>query len=246
MAFSEGAPFIELQRVESTNNYATGLVHAGMAQHGTAVFAHHQSAGKGQKGKTWESEAGKNVAMSLVLQPPSLSLSQSFQLSMAMAIGIRNFFVHYAGEETKIKWPNDLYWRDRKAAGILIENVVLGSKWNAAVVGIGINVNQTVFEGLEGRAVSLKQITGKDHEPVAMAKELLAHLSKAYAVLLKLPSETIEEYRKHLYGLNQDVRLKQGSRVFTATVKDVTPLGELVVEHATEERFAVGEVEWVI
>jgi len=243
--FLIGNPFIELQQVESTNNYATGMVHEGMAQHGMVVFAHYQSKGKGQHNKTWLGEAGKNIAMSIVLQPPALALSQSFLISMATALGVQRFFSNYAGSETKVKWPNDLYWRDRKAGGILIENIVLGSEWKAAVIGIGINVNQTGFEGVDQKAVSLKQITGKEHNPVELAKELCKHLSEAYTVLQMLPQQIMEDYRNHLYKLNETVRLKKGSRVFDATVKNVTSLGELIVQHATEERFMVGEVEWV-
>jgi BirA family transcriptional regulator, biotin operon repressor / biotin---[acetyl-CoA-carboxylase] ligase len=125
--FLIGNPFIELQQVESTNNYATGMVHEGMAQHGMVVFANHQTKGKGQHNRTWLSEEGKNIAMSVILQPPGLALSQSFLISMATALGVQRFFAKYAGSETKVKWPNDLYWRDRKAGGILIENIVLGS-----------------------------------------------------------------------------------------------------------------------
>ncbi|RYZ30418.1 MAG: biotin--[acetyl-CoA-carboxylase] ligase, partial [Chitinophagaceae bacterium] len=146
--FLIGDPFIELQQVESTNNYATGMVHEGMAQHGMVVFSHYQSKGKGQHNKTWLGEVGKNIAMSVVLQPPALALSQSFLISMATALGVQRFFSKYAGSETKVKWPNDLYWRDRKAGGILIENIVLGSEWKAAVIGIGVNINQTSFEGV--------------------------------------------------------------------------------------------------
>ena len=153
--FLIGNPFIELQQVESTNNYATGAVHAGMAQHGTIVFAHHQTKGKGQHNRAWLADEGKNIAMSVILQPPGLALSQSFLISMATALGVQRFFSHYAGSETKVKWPNDLYWRDRKAGGILIENIVQGSEWKASIVGIGININQTAFENLENKAVSL-------------------------------------------------------------------------------------------
>ena len=243
--YSIGTPFIELQQVESTNNYATGLVHEGMAQNGTAVFAHHQTKGKGQRHKEWQSEAGKNIALSVIVHPQVLVLSQSFQLSMATAVGVYNFFSQYAGSETKVKWPNDLYWRDRKAGGILIENIVQGSEWKAAVVGIGININQTQFDDLGTKAVSLRQITGKEYDPVELAKELCTHLDKAYTLLRKLRTEVYAQYRSHLYKLNESVRLKHGSRVFDAVVTDVSTLGELIVEHATEERFRVGDVEWV-
>lgn len=244
-SFSIGNPFIELQQVESTNNYATGLVHAGMAQGGTAVFAHHQTKGKGQRNRDWQSEPGKNIALSVILQPVGLALSQSFLLSMATAIGVHRFFAAYAGSETKVKWPNDLYWRDRKAGGILIDTIVQGSEWRAAIVGIGININQTEFGSLKSKPVSLKQITGKEFAPHLLAKELCRHLENAYSLLHKLPLQVIEIYRQQLYKLNENVRLKQGSRVFDATITDVSSLGELIVQHATEERFNVGELEWV-
>lgn len=244
--FTPGTPFIELQQVESTNNYATGLVHAGMAQPGAAVFAHHQTKGKGQRNRQWQDEGGKNIALSLILQPPGLALSQTFLLSAATAVGVHHFFSHYAGSETSVKWPNDLYWRDRKAGGILIENIVQGSDWKAAIVGIGININQTEFDDLGKKAVSLKQITGQEHKPVLLAIELCGYLSDAYTLLHRLPSDVMERYQKHLYKLNETVRLKQGSRVFDAVVKGVTALGELIVEHGTEERFDVGEVEWIM
>ena len=245
-SFLIGHPFIVLQQVESTNNYATGLVHAGMAEQGTAVFAHYQTKGKGQRHKQWQGEPGKNIALSVILHPAGLSLSQGFLLSMAVAVGTYRFFNNYAGTDSRIKWPNDIYWRDRKAGGILIENIVQGSEWKAAIIGIGININQTSFESLDTMAVSLKQITGKEYDPVLLAKELCAHLTDTLDIVYKLPSHIIEEYRNHLYKLNETVRLKKGSRVFDATIKDVTPLGELIVQHATEERFNVGDVEWVI
>lgn len=222
------------------------MVHAGMAQHGTAVFAHHQTAGKGQRAREWKSAAGMNIAMSVILQPPGLALSQSFLLSMATAAGVHRFFSLYAGEATKVKWPNDIYWQDRKTAGVLIENIVQGNQWKAAIVGIGININQTVFDGLDKKAVSLKQITGKEHDPVLMAKELYGYLIDAYQALQKQPSIICDQYKSLLYKLNQTVRLKQGSRVFEAVVKGVSTTGELIVQHAVEESFAVGEVAWVI
>jgi BirA family biotin operon repressor/biotin-[acetyl-CoA-carboxylase] ligase len=116
-------------------------VHAGMAKHGMAYMALTQTAGKGQRGKTWDSAPGQNIAMSLVLEPKSIQLSQQFCLNMAIASCCRSFFDQYAGGNTLIKWPNDIYWNDRKAGGILIESVIAASasdNWKWAVVGIGI------------------------------------------------------------------------------------------------------------
>lgn len=241
-----GIPFIELQQVESTNNYATGAIHAGMAQHGTAVFAHHQTKGKGQRNKQWHGDANKNIALSIIIKPNALSLSQSFLLSMTAAVAVQRFLKTYAGEEVKIKWPNDVYWQDRKAAGILIENVVQGTDWKWCVIGIGMNVNQTTFDEVAVRAVSLKQITGKDFNPLQLAKELCRYLEDALAELKTFEAILVAYYKSNLYRLGETVLFKKENRVFRATVVDVTATGQLVVKHAIEERLDVGEIEWVV
>ena len=142
--------FIELQSVDSTNNYAMARVAEGVAQHGSAYFAHEQTAGKAQRGKIWISEKGANIMMSMVIKPLFLQPSEQFKLSACVAVALHDFLKRYAGEQTKIKWPNDIYWRDRKAAGILIENVISTGKlaignWQWAIVGIGVNLNQVDF-----------------------------------------------------------------------------------------------------
>ena len=161
-----------LDTVDSTNNYAMAKVHAGMARHGMVWFTREQTAGKGQRGKSWKSDKGKNIAMSLVLEPGRLQINDQFHLSAAVAISCFEFFAAFAGEETKIKWPNDLFWRDRKAGGILIENVLQGKIWKWAVVGIGLNINQTKFDKSILNPVSLKQITGKTFDIIELGKSL--------------------------------------------------------------------------
>lgn len=240
-----GNPFIELQQVDSTNNYATALAHAGMAQPGTAVLAHHQTKGKGQRFKAWETAAGQNITLSIILQPQGLVLSEAFWLSMAVAVGVQRFFSRYVPEEVTIKWPNDLYWRDRKTGGILIENILTGATWKYAIVGIGININQTDFGELGLRATSLKQITGKTHDIVALAKELCLSVETAINQLQTNKQSIQEEYHSVLYKRFQKVRLRKDARVFETTVQGVSTEGELITRQAIEERFAVGEVEWV-
>ncbi len=113
-----------LESVDSTNNYAMAAVRAGLAKHGDAFFAMDQVKGKGQRGKGWMTEPGANIIMSVVLHPSTVQLQQQFRLSMAVALAVHDFFGRYGGDETKIKWPNDIYWRDRKAGGVLIESLV--------------------------------------------------------------------------------------------------------------------------
>src|SRR5690349_7360368 len=114
---------------------------------------------------------------------------------MMTAVGVCDLFRNYVDEGINIKWPNDIYWRDRKAAGILIENLWQGSEWKSAVAGIGINVNQTDFGALSSRAVSLSEISGKKFEPMVLAKHLCTILEKKYRSLKQSAEEIVQDYR---------------------------------------------------
>lgn len=253
-----GSPFIELQSVDSTNNYAFKQIHAGLAQHGMAVFAHEQLAGKGQRGKVWIVEKDAGIILSVLIKPSSLLPVKQFWLSACVAVAMHDFYKTFAGTETKIKWPNDLYWQDRKAGGVLIESIVGSSElgsineqstmgiWKWAVIGIGININQTSFPAVLKNPVSLKQITGKDFDIVDMAKELCKQLNNYFEQLLTNGFENIyTQYLAHLYKRNETVKLKKGSRIFEATIKGVSSTGKLIVQHTMEEEFDFGEVEWI-
>jgi BirA family biotin operon repressor/biotin-[acetyl-CoA-carboxylase] ligase len=247
-----GVPLVELQSIDSTNNYARLQIHAGLTRHGTVYFAHEQSAGKGQRGKSWTSDKGMNIIMSTVVDPALIILSRQFQLSVCVAVSVVQFFQEYAGDETKIKWPNDLYWQDRKAGGILIENIVKinetgNPKWIWSIAGIGININQTQFESALRNPVSLKQIRGKTLDVLLLAKQLLEILNTNFQKLITGQFEKLYQYYiDHLYKKDQKVFLKKDNRVFEATIKSVTQTGKLVIEHAFQEEFSFGEIEWVM
>jgi BirA family biotin operon repressor/biotin-[acetyl-CoA-carboxylase] ligase len=236
-----------LDTVDSTNNYAMGQLHAGLATHGMAWHAREQTAGKGQRGKSWQTGQDQNIAMSLIIEPVRLKTEQQFYLSMVVALAAQGFFAKYAGNEVKIKWPNDLYWRDRKAGGILIENIFHGREWKWAVVGIGINVNQDFFDQSLKNPVSLAQISGRTFNTEALARELHQKLMEKIAELYSRPIEALlAEYNALLYKMNELVRLKKGTAVFETTIKNVTSLGILHTKDAIERQFNFGEVEWVL
>ena len=261
-----GKPFIELQSVDSTNKYAMQLIQQGQLPggqpgdlHGTAVFGHEQTAGKGQRSKTWTSEKTANIILSIIINPYPVSLADQFNLAVCAGVSMWEFFSKYAGDETRIKWPNDLYWRDRKAGGVLIESIVGSSEpgvrkqesetgnWKWAVAGFGININQTNFPVGIPNPVSLKQITGKNFDPVELAKELCTVFEKKFQMLRKGNTDALfEEYLFHLYKKNETVKLKHGNRVFETTITGVSKTGQLITRHSIEERFDFGEVEWVI
>ncbi|MEP7111323.1 MAG: biotin--[acetyl-CoA-carboxylase] ligase [Ferruginibacter sp.] len=237
---------IILRQVDSTNNYAMAMVHAGMAKHGNAWFSSHQTEGKGRRGKVWLTGEGQNIALSVILNPKQLDIIQPFRLSTAVALASYDFFSNYAGDETTIKWPNDIYWRDRKAGGVLIENKFTGKDWNWAVAGIGVNINQTKFDEILVNPVSLMQITGKNFDTAELAKELhLLILKRTNELITKSFEMILAEYNRHLYKMQQTVWLKKDNTVFETIIRGVSPQGQLLTVDVNEKHFEFGEVEWL-
>jgi BirA family biotin operon repressor/biotin-[acetyl-CoA-carboxylase] ligase len=247
-----GLPFTELTEVDSTNIYAMNQVKTNMAGHGAAFLAQKQWAGKGQMGKVWEAESGQNILLSVVLDPKKLVFNGSELepsiVSMLIAVGCFNFFITYAGDETRIKWPNDIYWRDRKAAGILIENSFRGPIWQWSVAGMGVNINQTEFgTGLQ-KAVSLKQMTGKTFQVPALAKELCSHIEAALQMLVdKGPGTLLELYNNALYKKGEQVQLDIEGKKITATICRVLSNGHLEIEteNGSKQSHALGAIQWL-
>jgi BirA family biotin operon repressor/biotin-[acetyl-CoA-carboxylase] ligase len=223
-----------------------------MAQAGTCYFAHEQTSGKGQRGKSWATERGMNIILSIVLKPDFLQPFQQFQLSACVAVATRQFFSKYDDDLLKIKWPNDIYWRDQKLGGILIENIMRsqgpgGGSWDWAVVGIGLNINQTNFAADLKNPVSLKQITGKSFDQIELAKKLCLSIDQFYKKLMNREANTIlKMYNQFLYKKDETVKLKKGNRIFSGIIKNVTQTGQLIVQHSVEDQFDFGEIEWLI
>ncbi|MBS1916281.1 MAG: biotin--[acetyl-CoA-carboxylase] ligase [Bacteroidetes bacterium] len=243
--YSIGNPFIELQSVDSTNNYAMAQVHEGLALPGTAYFAHEQFAGKGQRGKVWLTKPGENIMMSVVLPIQTLSVNEQFVLSACIALSCFDLLNSYLAGEIFIKWPNDLYVNDRKTGGILIENIISGENWKCAIVGIGININQTIFDERLPNPTSLQQETGQLFDAVTLAKELCACIEKRFFQLNKKSTEKIiDEYNKVLYKKGKPVRLKKDNIVFETVIEKVNSKGELITKDVIERSFGFGEVEF--
>ena len=246
---------IILDEVDSTNNYAMARVHEGLTKHGDTYFTHAQTNGKGQRGKSWQTGKGQNIALSIVLEPEGLQVAQQFRLSVAVSLACFDFFSKYAGDETKIKWPNDIYWRDRKAGGILIENVIgkndnskaTKGKWKYAIAGIGININQTDFDKALANPVSLKQITGKEFSTEKLARELQQFvLDKMNELSIISFDKVLKQYNSCLYKHNQPVKLRKGNIVFETTIKGVTENGKLYTQDVIDNYFDFGEVDWLL
>jgi BirA family biotin operon repressor/biotin-[acetyl-CoA-carboxylase] ligase len=248
-----GEPLIELSEIDSTNMYAMEQIHAQKALSGSVYQTDFQTNGKGQHGRIWESHRGENLLCTYVLELNALKQgknwvpSEQLGLSAAVALGTQAFFMEFAGEETKIKKPNDIYWRDRKAGGILIENMVKSDRWGKAIIGMGININQTTFDTIEGKPVSLKQITGKSFDPISLAKELCQHLEHRFLVLENKPfDQLLSAYNDQLYKKDELVPFKRNNIQFQAKVNGVDKDGHLLIMHGVEERIRFGEITWLL
>lgn len=236
-----------LDSVDSTNNYAMGKLHEGLATHGMAWFAREQTAGKGQRGKQWESEPGDNILLSIICKPAKAFISNPFFLSALVANTCADFLQKITGEDFYIKWPNDLFWRDRKTGGILIENKYQGENWNWAVIGIGINVNQTMFAADLKKPVSIKEVSGKDQfDPQRLASELHEYILENINNIsdTHFPA-VLEKYNTLLYKRSKQVKLRKDNAVFTTTITGVNAYGQLVTADAGERVFDHGTVEWI-
>ena len=183
------------------------------------IYAGYQTAGRGQTGNGWESEADKNLLCSILL-PPNKNL---YFLNIAVGVAI----IRLMGEEFTIKWPNDIYWQDKKLAGILVENAIVGSEVKFSIAGIGLNVNQTEFKSDAPNPVSLKQITGKEYNIDRLMNLLLEEVQK----VLNEPEETIwSEYKAHLYRRECFWPFEDKNGRFEAAIQDVLPTGEIVLK----------------
>jgi BirA family biotin operon repressor/biotin-[acetyl-CoA-carboxylase] ligase len=210
-----GAPLIELSTIDSTNIYAMAQIKAGLAKSGSCYTADFQTNGKGQHGRVWESSKGQNLLCSYILELNTLDALKNWTpadqigFSAAIALGARAFFAAFAGSETKIKKPNDIYFSDRKAGGILIENLVRGQEWTWAVIGIGMNINQTEFSpealnSVSSNPISLQEITNQSWDIKKMQQHLSEALNDAIHDWLQFGEEaTLKTLEQHIIELDQ-------------------------------------------
>ena len=221
---------INLQEVDSTNNYANRLIATDSAVEGAVVLAHYQINGKGLAENYWHSEAGKNILASFILFPSFLPAEKQFYLSKITSLALLNYLQNEIGKAS-IKWPNDLYVHDKKIAGILIENSVKGNNLSSAVLGMGININQIHFPDELPNPVSIKQITGLTYNITEQLQKLTKHLFNWYEKLKSYQLKEIDEaYFNNLYGLNNWCWYKKNDHAFKARISGINDFGHLVLE----------------
>ncbi len=213
------------------------------------LTADRQTAGRGQRGTTWEAEAGKNLLLSFRLHPHNFPANGQFVLSQAVALAACKALAKYAKADVSIKWPNDIYYKDKKLAGMLVEHDICGQSVATTVVGIGFNVNQETFLGDAPNPVSLRRILGKEVDRAALLRNFLKEFSLLAAPSFYCFQRVVSpEYAKRLYRRAGYYPYRDAEGEFMAELCGVEPDGRLVLRdtEGRERRYAFKEVEFVI
>ena len=239
---------IRLQKTDSTNNYLHALARPEQLGEGSVVWAEFQTAGRGQIGNSWESAEGEKLTFSVVLYPTFLLANRQFLISQITALSVKQTLDRYVDDIT-VKWPNDIYWRDRKICGMLIENDLAGQFIYSSILGIGININQKEFKSNAPNPVSLYQIIGKRTDREKFLQEFLERLYANYLLLLQEKEVLIQEaYRQSLYRREGFYLYEDANGRFEAAIEEIEPSGylHLRLRDNTIRRYEFKEVRFVI
>lgn len=231
-----GQRFIELPSVGSTNKFAADLLAAGAAVHGTVILAHEQTEGRGQRGRSWTSAPGLDIATSVVLLFDGWPVAHQFALSKVAALAVHDVVADAlrsrgSADGVRIKWPNDILVDSRKVAGILIQNEVLGGAVKSAVVGIGINVNCDALDPAL-KATSLRMATGRHHDRMALLEQLCQRLEHWLDAMLRGDEALDHRYRDLLWARDGQAQFELDGAPMQGRPLDVDSTGRLLVRTA--------------
>lgn len=242
-----GEMVIELDCIDSTNNYAMQLINAKMAEHGLVIRADFQTAGKGQHGNVWMAEECKNLLCSVIINTENYQIENQFLFNCITCVAlIEVLMIQYNLPNLTIKWPNDIYVHNKKLAGILIENSLRGSQWNFSVLGIGLNINQTHFPYLHN-ATSLKLLTNEDHKIMKVMKQLLKSINSKLKLFEKDKSGILDLYNKYLYKYGQKINYIYQNEMHQGTLKGVNIMGEIIIVSDNKiKHYRHKEIEWIL
>ena len=205
------------------------------------VVADYQTAGRGCGTNTWESERGKNLTFSMLIHPKDIPARQQFHISMAASLAVCEALGQHIGD-LSIKWPNDIYWRNGKIGGMLIENLLQGDVIRDSIIGIGLNVNQQAFRSGAPNPVSMWQITGQETDCQQLLDDILRCMDHY------LYHDVRPQYLQMLYRRKGFHPYADGDGAFMAEIVEVEDDGHLVLrdDSGQRRRYAFKEVQFVI
>ncbi len=233
---------IHIDETDSTNSWLRNQQASAVGcQENVVVWTDYQTAGRGCGTNTWESERGKNLLFSFLLHPKDIPAARQFHISMAVSLALSDTLEQHIGD-VSIKWPNDIYWRNAKIAGILIENRLQGQLIRDSIIGIGLNVNQRQFLSDAPNPISLWQIHGQETDREQLLQEMLHNLEK------HLGRDIKAQYVSKMYRRKGFHPYTDRDGVFMASFLDVEDDGHLLLRDETGKvrRYAFKEVQFVI
>lgn len=226
-----GQSLVYLPQCHSTNQIAQDYPSEHPNLNGLTVITGHQTAGRGQRGATWETQAGQNITLSLILLPDFLPIVEQFYLTIITSLAVRELMAPYLDPSLKIKWPNDLVYQNQKLCGILIENSIRDSTIERSIIGIGLNVNQELFT--YPRATSLRNLTGQKYVLENLIQTLLEKVEEKYLLLqAKAYQELKSDYIQHLlyFEEKKPYRIVETGKIIEGILIDVNHQGQLILE----------------
>tara|TARA_B110000902_G_C14293315_1_gene582021 strand:+ start:3545 stop:4291 length:747 start_codon:yes stop_codon:yes gene_type:complete len=241
-----GKKYYSFQELPSTNTWLMESLVARKLPEGTLVLADHQTEGKGQFGAIWSSEPSSSLTFSILLKPIFLPISNTYDISICIALAIHDC-LNELRPGFKIKWPNDIYFENKKVAGILIENQIHKSSCEHSVVGIGLNVNQTEFFKLP-KATSLKQIIGVNFPVQNLLDRLCETIEARYLQLrANMYPSLLKSYLEHMYWFNEIHTFQTDDLQFNASIIGVLRNGRLLLKFSdgSKRDFEIKELQFI-
>ncbi len=242
-----GKKYYSFQELPSTNTWLMESLVAHKLPEGTLVLADHQTKGKGQFGAIWSSEPSSSLTFSILLKPIFLPISNTYDISICIALAIHDC-LNELRPGFKIKWPNDIYFENKKVAGILIENQIHKSSCEHSVVGIGLNVNQTEFFKLP-KATSLKQIIGVNFPVQNLLDRLCETIEARYLQLrANMYPSLLKSYLEHMYWFNEIHTFQTDALQFNASIIGVLRNGRLLLKFSdgSTRDFEIKELQFIV
>lgn len=243
--------FIHIPQVDSTNRYAHQLITSGSAGEGDVITTHNQTSGVGQVDNFWESEPGKNLTMSIIVEPRHLEASNQFVITQQVSLAIWQTIKSYLkGHNVYIKWPNDIYVNSLKLGGVLIQNFILGSSISFSIIGIGININQRDFLSDAPNPVSMAQITNESFDITMVRDSILNRFNDHYNDSLYTHSfiGLKQQYLSKLFRINELTSFEDSQGKFRGKIKDVDEYGRLIImkETGMVSKYLLKEVKMIL
>lgn len=231
MSTSDESPrIIKLREARSTNSSLREWLQLERLPEGSVLLTDCQTAGRGQVGNVWEAEPGKNLTFSVVLYPTCILANEQFLISQIAALSVKQTLEAYT-TDIRVKWPNDIYWKDKKICGMLIENDLAGRTIYDSIIGIGLNINQQLFRSDAPNPVSLTQITGETYDLEEVLDRFLSCFYDNYLLLLQEQQEEIRQaYDAALYRREGFHPYQDETGRFEARIHHIEPDGHLVLQ----------------